>query len=260
MSSRSAGPSPTPVVGRSLLVSSDSKITDQLTTGLQQFAISADVCPDPLTAVGLLNTRKFEAVFIDLALGERTGHVFERVRLSPSNQKSVTFALASSAEETFLQVQPNFILRKPLKENEVENTLRAALGLIIRDYRRYFRCPVRLPVVIHISEKAHVGCEMINISEGGFAVATPVTFTPGATVKAEFVLPDSACAFALHAEICWCDHNGHAGLHFREVSEEKKLSLQSWLSRKIEEQIPEPVARLFQKHPGGPTRLDLSDQ
>lgn len=259
MSIRSAGPPPAPIVGRSLLVSGDSNITDQLTTRLQQFAITVDVCLDPLTAVSLINTRKFEAVFVDLALGEHTGHVFERVRLSPSNQNSVTFALASSAEEVCLQIQPNFVLRKPLTEYEVGSTLKAALGLIIRDYRRYFRCPVNLPVVIHIGEKAQIHCEMMNISEGGLAVTTQATFTPGSHVTAEFVLPDEPGRFALEAEICWCDHKGRAGLHFRGVSEEKKLSLQSWLSRKIEERIPEPVARLFQKSPGGPARLDLRD-
>lgn len=153
-------------------MSNDSSTVRQITTSLQQFAISADVCPDPVTAVTLINTRKFEAVVVDLALGQPMCHILEHVRLSASNQNSVTFALVSPAEEAYLQVQPNFIIRKPLAEHEVGSKLRAALGLVIRDYRRYFRCPVTVPVLIRIDDKARVRCEMVNVSEGGLAVAT----------------------------------------------------------------------------------------
>lgn len=252
MSSRAAHKPSFQIVGRSLLVSNDSSVVQQLTANLQQFAISADVCPDPIKAFNLINTRKFEAVIVDLALGEQIGNLLERVRLSPSNENSVTFALVSSDEESYLQVQPNFLIRKPLTDDEVGSTLKAALGLVIRDYRRYFRCPVTVPVLIRIDNKAEIFCEMMNVSEGGLAVATPVTFTPGAVVCAEFALPGESAVFEMDAEICWCNHKGHAGLQFRSVPQEKSVVLQAWLSRKIEESIPEPVARLFQKRGGTP--------
>ena len=252
MSSRAVPTPPTRIVGRSLVVSNDSSVVRQLTASLQQFAISADVCPDPVTAFNLINTRKFEAVIVDLAVGEQIGHILERVRLSTSNQNSVTFALVSGDEELHFRVQPNFVIRKPLTEHEVGSTLKAALGLVIRDYRRYFRCPVTVPVLIRIDNKAKIFCEMMNVSEGGLAVATPVTFTPGAVVRAEFALPGESAVFEMEAEICWCNHKGHAGLQFRSVPREKSVVLQAWLSRKIEESIPEPVARLFQKHAGTP--------
>ena len=238
------------VVGRSLLVSNDSSIVDQLTASLEQFAISADVSPDLATAVTLINTRKFEAVFVDLGLGERTAAVLECVRLSPSNQNSVTFGLVSAVEEQYLRVLPNFILRKPLSENQVGSILKAALGLVIRDYRRYFRCPVIASVLIRIAGKAQIACEIMNVSEGGMAAATSVAFSPGALVEVEFVLPGEPTKFDLEAEVCWCDHKGHVGLQFRSVPQERNLLLQGWLSRKIEEGIPEPIARLFQKHTG----------
>ena len=250
MSSRAAHKPSSQIVGRSLLLSNDSSVVRQLTASLQQFAISADVCPDPITAFNLINTRKFEAIIVDLAVGEQIGHILERVRLSPSNQNSVTFALVSSDEVSCLQVQPNFLIRKPLTDDEVGSTLRAALGLVIRDYRRYFRCPLTVPVLIRIDNKAKISCEMINVSEGGLAVATPVTFTPGAVVGAEFALPGESAVFEIDAEICWCNPKGQAGLQFRSLPQEKSVVLQAWLSRKIEESIPEPAARLFQKHAG----------
>jgi hypothetical protein len=56
--------------GRSLLVTRDAIILGQLKLGLQKFAISVDVCPDAVTAASLINTRKFEAIIVDLTLGE----------------------------------------------------------------------------------------------------------------------------------------------------------------------------------------------
>lgn len=264
MNSRANLPS-TGIVGRSLLVSNDPSIVRQFTASLQQFAITADVCPDPVAAVNMINTRKFEVVVLDSALGKQVGHVLERVRLSPSNQNSVTFALIGFDEEPSLKVRPNFVVRKPLTEHEVARTLKAALGLVIHDYRRYFRCPLTLPVLIRIDNKVRITCEMMNISEGGLAIATSVTFSPGAFVTAEFSLPGESAKFEMNAEVCWCDDKGHAGLQFMSLSREKTLLLQAWLSRKIEEGIPEPVARLFQKHIGkldeaspAPNKLDTS--
>ena len=146
-------------------------------------------------------------------------------------------------------IHPNFVIPRPLEEKLVGSVLKAALGLIIRDYRRYFRCPLAVPVLIHIDSKAQIPCEMMNISEGGLAVTTTVTFDPGAAVTVKFTLPSEPTAFNIDAEICWCDKKGHAGLHFRSIPHNQLVLLQDWLSRKIEQGIPEPVARLFKKVP-----------
>ena len=250
MSSQAVPPRHPAIVGRSLVISNDSSSVLEITAMLQQFAISVDVCAQPTVAVRLINTRKFEAILVDLALRDEVVPIFERVRLSPSNENSVIFALASVDEELRFEIRPNFIVRKPLVDCELQTTLRAALGLVIRDYRRYFRCPVTAPVLIRIGEQAEVLSEMMNISEGGLAVATPVVFTPGTVVSVEFALPGEGAKFEIESEVCWCDQKGHAGLHFRSMSESQSFLLQSWLSRKIEDGIPEPMARLFQKHNG----------
>lgn len=243
-----ASPSPVPaIVGRALLVSNDSIVIGQLQSGMQRFAIAAEVCPDLPTAASLINTRKFEAIVVDLGLGEQSKHILELVRLSPSNQNSVTFAVADSEVAADTKFQPNFIIAKPLTESLIGSLLKAALGLIIQDYRRYFRCPLTVPVRIRLESMAEIPCEMMNISEGGLAVTTEVRFQPGARVTAEFTLPGEATNFSLDAEICWCDNKGRAGLHLRSVSPEQRRLLQIWLSQKIEQGIPEPVARLFQK-------------
>ena len=235
-------------MGRALVVSNDATVIEQLVRGIRQFAIAAEVCSDTTSAASLINTRKFEAIIVDRPLGDQVD-LFDRIRLSASNGNSVTFAVVATGAGAELKTQANFLIPKPLDEKQVGSILKAALGLIIRDYRRYFRCPVTVPVLIDLLGKAQVPCEMMNISEGGLAVTTTVTFDPGTEVKAEFTLPDEATNFKIDAEICWCDKKGRAGLHFRSVLPSQQALLQDWLSRKIEQGIPEPVARLFRRLP-----------
>ncbi|HXW92768.1 MAG TPA: PilZ domain-containing protein [Terriglobales bacterium] len=238
---------PLPSVGRALLLSNDSTAVRQLTHGMQQFAITAEVCSDLATASRIINTRKFEVIVVDLALGEQVADVLERIRFSPANQKSVTFALVESNARAEPPVQPNFIMQKPLTDGLVGSTLKAALGLIIRDYRRYFRCPATVPLVLRMPGELPVSCQTMNVSEGGVAVHTPVAFKPGAVVKAKFTLPDELTEFDIDCEVSWFDNQGRAGLEFLSVSPEQKLILQLWLSHRIEQGLPEHVARMFQK-------------
>lgn len=238
---------PLPSVGRALLLSSDSTAVRQLTYGMQLFAITADICSDLAAASRIINTRKFEVIVVDLTLGEQVAHLLERIRFSPANQKSVTFALVESGSRAEPPVQPNFIMQKPLTDGLVGSTLKAALGLIIRDYRRYFRCPATVPLVLQIPGEAPVSCETVNISEGGVAVHTPVALKPGAAVRAKFALPNEPTEFDIDCEVSWYDKQGRAGLEFLSLSAEQKLILQLWLSHRIEQGLPEHVARMFQK-------------
>lgn len=236
------------IVGRSLVLSDDSTTVEQLTSGMRQFAISADVCPDLERATVLINTRKFEAIVVDLSLGQNVDDFFGKVRLSPSNRNSVIFAI-SGDEDLGSRIPANFVITKPVNPEIVGSIFKAALGLIIRDYRRYFRCPLAIPVLITIDKKAQIQCEMVNISEGGMAIRTSAIFHSGAVVACRFKLPGQANALEMEAEVCWCDYKGRAGLQFRAMLEDQRIRLQTWLSEKIEQGIPDPVARLFERGP-----------
>ncbi|MBZ5616589.1 MAG: PilZ domain-containing protein [Acidobacteriia bacterium] len=239
--------SPSRIVGRALLVSNDSVAVEQIASVMRKYAIFPEICTHIPTALGMINTHKYEAVVVDLAFGEHVAHLLERVRFSASNQNSVTFVIGDSVKHAAPPAQPNFIMPKPLSDTQVESTLRAALGLIIHEYRRYFRCSIALPITIQIDDEIGVACEMINISEGGLAVNTSIPFPVGAAARVQFALPGESVGFDIQSEVCWSDHKGRAGLQFRLSPSDQKSRLQDWLSRRIEQGLPAPIARLFQK-------------
>jgi hypothetical protein len=128
----------------------------------------------------------------------------------------------------------------------IRSTLKPAYGLILRERRRYFRCPLSVPVVILRRDHSAVRCHSINISEGGMAISTFVPLPSGEDVQVEFTLPDQTLPFVVDAKICWWQ-TGHLGIRFESFRSGHKVELQGWLSQMLEETLPGYVAGKFRK-------------
>ena len=194
-----------------------------------------------------MNRRKFDAVIVDLQLGEQSGLIWDEVHLSPSNRTAVTFAISGGdAEGTAFRKRSEFVFERPLSTQSIRRTLKPAYGLILRERRRYFRCPISIPVTILRQSMREVCCYSVNISDGGMAVSTFVPLIAGEDVQVQFTLPDHKAPFVAESRICWWK-TGHLGVRFVSLSREHKSELQDWLSRKLEEMLPEFVAAKFRK-------------
>ncbi len=234
-------------IGLALLVSADPVAVHLFNQALKELSILPDVCQEVPAAVGLLNRRKVDAVIVDLQLGKQSGLVLDEVRLSPSNSRAVTFAVSGNhAEAGTFRKRSEFVFERPLSAKSIRNTLKPAYGLILRERRRYFRCPVSIPVFVLSKNMQEVRCNSLNISEGGMALGTFVMLIPGETVRVQFTLPDHKAPFLAESTVCW-SKTGHLGVRFVSISDEHKSELQVWLSRKLEELLPEFVAGQFRK-------------
>ncbi len=234
-------------IGLALLVSTDPVTIRRFRHALQKLFISTEVCQEVPVAVGLLNRRKFDAVIVDLQLGEESGLIFDEVHRSSSNRTAVTFAISGwDAEGTVFRKRSEFVFERPLSAKSIRSTLTAAYGLILRERRRYFRCPISIPITILRQSMPEVRCYSVNISEGGMAVGTLVPLSPGEEVQVQFTLPGHRGPFLAESRICWLK-TGRLGVRFASISDEHKSGLQDWLSRKLEEMLPEFVAGQFQK-------------
>jgi hypothetical protein len=89
----------------------------------------------------------------------------------------------------------------------------------------------------------------VNISEGGIAIATPVSLGPGVKVQVQFTLPGHETSFAVDATICWCNET-YLGLQFTSLTPDLTSELQEWLSRRLEQSLPQSVADKFRKSDG----------
>jgi ActR/RegA family two-component response regulator len=237
-------------IATALLISTDDAATRQVTDTLREFAMVAEVCVDCSTALHVLNRQHFEAVIVDMRMGVSARKVLERLRSSRSNQTAAAFAITDgSANETQVAFHAgsNFVLERPLCAESIGRSLTVAYGMIMRERRRYFRCPVVIPAVLRSHEGGELQCKSFNLSEGGMAVSGPAALRPGSQVIAEFKIPDKDTVFATEAKVCWSDGTGRVGLQFLGLPVERKLELQEWLRRRLEAMIPEDVSRKFQQ-------------
>jgi CheY-like chemotaxis protein len=230
-----------------LLVSADPVTIQQFSRALEELSISADVCQEAASVGQLLNHRKFDAVIVDLQLGEHCGLILDEVRQSPSNRRAVTFAISGNyAECRVFRKRSEFVFERPLSAKSIRNTLKPAYGLILRERRRYFRCPISIPLTILRQDMPEVRSHSVNISEGGMAVSTFVPLSAGEDVRVQFTLPGHITLLSAESTICWLK-TGRLGVSFVTLSPECKSELQAWLSRKLEEALPEFVADKFRK-------------
>jgi DNA-binding response OmpR family regulator len=230
-----------------LVISDDEATVQQLTESMQQFAISAEVCRDAGFALQSMNRRHYEAVVVDLKMYQAK-EIMERVRFSPSNQTATTFAITDGpASASGFSTGANFVLERPFSNESLSRSLRAAYGIIMRERRRYFRCPVTIPVAVRDQEGQEIQCETINISESGLAIRISTPMKAGTEVTVRFSLPENQTRFVVPSKICWSDPTGRTGLQFLSLPVPQKTELQGWLSRRLEEVLPEAVANKFQK-------------
>jgi CheY-like chemotaxis protein len=236
-------------IALALLVSDHPDTIRQFSRALEELSISPDVCHDLQTSIRLLNCRKFDAVIVDLQLGEQSGVILNAAHLSPSNRTAVTFAIGSPDEEAITSAfrkRVGFVFERPLSAQSIRNILKPAYGLILRERRRYFRYSVAIPITIQRQSLPEVRCYSVNISEGGMAVSTFVPLSAGESVRIQFTLPDHKVMFVAESTIVWWK-TGHLGVRFLSFSQGRKSEIQDWLAHMLEEMLPEFVAGQFRK-------------
>jgi ActR/RegA family two-component response regulator len=233
--------------GTALVICKDEEICDLLIESLRPLAVRPQFCEEVFTARGLLNRRKFEAVIVDLQLGADALLMMEELHSSPANRTAVTFTISAGNAPLTRAVQPDatFRLQRPVSAASLHQTLRAAFGLMVRERRRYFRCPMATAAFLRIREPEELCCQAVNVSEGGIAVRIPEGFDPAAVKAVRFSLPDRARQILSETKVCWHDQAGVVGLQFQSLGASQKSELEEWLAGKLEETLPESVAALF---------------
>jgi DNA-binding NarL/FixJ family response regulator len=235
------------VAGSVLLVSEDTAATVQLSEPMQQLALSVEPCTEIATAADRLSKQKFEAVVIDLSIGHPSLLLHEKIRASLSNRGIVTFAITDGDQSSTraLRAGFNFVLERPLTPESIHDTLKVAFGSIVRERRRYFRYPIRLPVAFNRKNEPVVYGRTINLSERGMAVSISSPLPVHAEGTVQFTLADPVLRITAECRVCWSNESGDAGLIFLFLPFDTASELQAWLAQKLEAQLPRQVTERF---------------
>jgi hypothetical protein len=232
--------------GNALVLCKDAGTRQLIVDSLQPFAIRPEICEDGVVAASLLDKQKFEAVIVDLVLGEEALLVLRQLRFARANRTAVTFAITEgSGAEDSARPDSTFVLSRPLSAASINQTLRVAFGLVVRERRRYFRCPLAIPAFLRVREPDDMLCQTVNISEGGLAIDAPAPLDSDCDALVRFILPDRANQLFAETKVVWRGHGGLVGLQFQFLAPPQKSELQEWLARKLDETLPPNVSALF---------------
>jgi len=223
----------------SLVVCADAKAVQVLSRILREMGIRAEHCGDPHQAIGRLQTDRFDALLVDCENETLARQLVAAAKSSPINRNSLVIAIAdttNNVREIFAE-GVSFVLYKPLSQDRVANSLRAARSLLPNERRRKPRVPVYGPVSIAYGSSENVPANLVDVSEEGVAIRVERALPPSCKVYFEFKLPDHTSTVRLAGEVVWTDFTGKIGLQFAKVPQSSRQLLDGWLRENIFRQL-----------------------
>jgi DNA-binding response OmpR family regulator len=224
----------------SLLLSQDPEVVRVLRPTLEKLSIDVEICHEARAGADILISDKFDAVIVDCDDLNGGLALLQGLRSTPSNKNSVAFAVLNGKRTTTKEafgMGANFVLQKPISVLNAARCFHAALNFMLKERRRYFRQPVKMPVRVVLEGKT-VTATSTNISEGGIALMLREALPKGAAPHLKFSLPASNLHMEVETEVAWSDTKGLAGFRFHNVPKSSQEQLERWLDERMEQEFP----------------------
>src|SRR5581483_60823 len=236
---------------RALLIGPDSAMSAVFSQMFEEIGITAQNCSDDSRIAGVLSSSKFEALVLDFDNVEAGVSIICRVRESSSSKDAIVFAVATAASTRHRAFAggANFAFGRPFVIPEIRNALQTAYALMLRDRRRYFRCPAEYPVQITRTSGQKLQGMTINVSGKGMAAVLPCYLDVGERVRLSFVMSEAELAIDAVGRVVSDDKHGKSGISFECTSAEVGKRLASWLDAQFYRRLKmceiEPGSRTF---------------
>ncbi len=225
---------------QSLLVSKDEQAMAVLTPVLAGFGLGVQCCGYP-DALCRLTEQKFDAVIVDYDDPHSAALVLQNAYQSSAPHKTVTVALLGDRTKVrhVFGAGANFVLYKPISQQQAEASLRAAMALMKRERRRSFRVPVQIPVRLRVENGAEMEGILLDLSEDGLDVLAAQPLCPSAIISAHFALPDQGTEMDVRGEVAWANPNGESGVRYIDLPDNLRQTLKSWVVASAADLLPE---------------------
>lgn len=214
-----------------LLMCRDQASLPVLVGALEALEIDEELCTSAEEAMELIALGHYSALVVDFSLAG-AAQVAHMARLAPAQRRPVVFAMIDARTDIAgaFQAGANFVLYKPLVEEQVLRSIRAGRAFMLPDRRRSKRQKAESLVYLRFGDVCPVPALVLELSEDGLSVqaAEPV---PAAEVPLRFILPGTAHLIEGSGEVIWADDEGRAGILFRELSEAARRQVKAWVAK-----------------------------
>ncbi|HEY7097497.1 MAG TPA: PilZ domain-containing protein [Terriglobales bacterium] len=202
-----------------------------LAAAMDGLDIEQETCLSASDVIENLASGRFSALVVDFDLPS-AAQVARLARLVPPQKRPVVFALigASTAIASAFQSGANFVLYKPLDEDHLLRSLRAARAFMRPDRRRARRERVETLVYMQFGVAA-LPAIVLDITEKGLAMQTGEPLPVTSDIPFRFVLPGTSNMIDGSGDVIWADDNGRVGMFFTGMNAGSRRHLKEWIAK-----------------------------
>jgi DNA-binding response OmpR family regulator len=223
---------------KSLLLSSDEKTVRVLRRVLSDLEIDVKHCRAADDAIRQITRQRFEAIIVDGTNAEEASSVFRGAKAAPVNKRALGVVLVEAPVglKGGFEMGAHFVLHKPLAVERAKASFRAVRALMKRERRRQMRVAVQIPVECFGSGSRRYKAKTLDLCEGGMAIQFSGHVAKENSLRFSLDLPGMDGKLELHGELAWEGNGDHAGVRFKDATDEDCGILRQWLNS----QLPEP--------------------
>lgn len=226
----------------SLVVCAHEPTTEVLRRVLENLGWSVEHCLSSSEAQARLAQSRFDTVVVDCEDESSAITVLQKVRESAGKAAVLTVAVVekeSSMRQLFAE-GVKFVLYKPVSEDRVWSSFRAARSLIKSERRRNNRVSVQASASLDYANIENVPATLVDLSDEGTAVQSDRNLPTDCRVYFEFALPGHTSLIRLSGEVVWRDAHGRVGMRFVNVPTSSRRVLSNWLKNNAPSQSSTP--------------------
>jgi CheY-like chemotaxis protein len=218
----------------SLLVCVDKAAVDVLRRVLEELGIQVELCPDAVRAAVRLAQERYDLLIVDCEQKSDVVSILHECRSSRANESTLAVVVAEQGDiREMFSLGVNFVLYRPLSNDRVMNSLRAAQAVLYRDKRGNARAALHTYATIDYAGGEQERATLVDLSEDGMAVNFGKKLPPSSKVYFQFQLPGQTTPVRLSGHVVWQDWNGRAGVQFVDVPKASRKALHEWLQMNL---------------------------
>ena len=215
-----------------LLLCRDQNSLQVLAEALEGLEIESEVSLSADECLELLAQNRYSALILDFDLPD-AAQVARLARLTAPQRRPVIFGMigATSHIAETLQAGANFVLYKPLDQDQLLRSLRAGHAFMRPDRRRTQRRTMESLVYLQFGMVA-LPALVLDLNEEGLALQAPESLPPISKIPFRFVLPGTSHLIEGVGELAWADDAGCAGMFFWHLTPSSRRHLKTWIEQR----------------------------
>jgi DNA-binding response OmpR family regulator len=188
-------------------------------------------------ALNQIKHHRFDAVVVDATAAPDALDLLTVLRKGKRSRGAIGFCTVGDVNSTrrAYEAGSHFVLIKPVSEEIAARTLRAALGMVLTQRRRYHRHHLNLTAKLLLANGEELAVEIVNLSESGAALEMKHEHHRQAegNVRLRFRIPAHVQVLEAAGTVHWVSAH-RIGMQFGKMTKSSRTALDSWLLKRAE--------------------------